>query len=119
MLVTYFGLGFMKKLFLTIAIGMILASGSVSAQLWSGNDFTETCTQEPDDYTASICSSFIIGIAQAGVSNRVLCLPENATIGQTLAIGRNYIKDHPEKRHIAASELIVASLIEAFPCSPE
>lgn len=43
-------------------------------------------------------------------------MPENATVGETLAIGTNYIKDHPEKRHIAASELILTSLIEAFPC---
>jgi len=109
----------MKKLIFTICFGLMLASGSVSAQLWDGNDFTKTCTQEPDDYSASICSSIVIGVAQAGVSNRIFCMPENVTNGQTFTIASEYIKDHPEKRHIAASELIVASLIEAFPCAPK
>ncbi len=108
--------GSLKKLIFTLCFGLILAGGSASAQVWTGNDFTKTCTQEPDEYATSICSSLITGIAQAGVSNRIVCMPENATVGETLAIGTNYIKEHPEKRHIAASELILTALIEAFPC---
>lgn len=109
----------MKKLFFTICAALALASGSVNAQLWSGNDYTETCTQEPDDYTASICSTFVIGIAQAGKGNGIFCMPPNVTHGQTFAIVDSYISDHPEERHTAASELVVASLIEAFPCQPK
>lgn len=106
----------MKKLFFTICFALTLASGSASAQLWSGNDYTETCTQEPDDYKSSVCSAFVIGIAQAGRSNRIFCIPATVTNGQTLAIVNEYINDHPEERHIAASDLVVTSLIEAFPC---
>ncbi len=61
----------------------------------------------------------MIGVAQAGISNRIFCMPENVTNGQTFAIVSEYIKDHPDERHIAASDLIVASLIEAFPCPPK
>ena len=109
----------MKKLIFTICFGLMLASGSVSAQLWDGNDFTKTCTHEPDDYAATICSGFVIGLAQAGVSNRIFCTPGNVTNGQTFAIASKYIKDHPEKHHIAASDLVVESLIQSFPCPPK
>jgi hypothetical protein len=108
--------GSMNKLIFTLCFGLILAGGSASAQVWTGHDFTKTCTQKSDEYATSVCSSLITGIAQAGVSNRIICMPENATVGETLAVGNNYIEDHPEKRHIAASELILASLMEAFPC---
>lgn len=109
----------MKKLIFTIGFGLTLAGGSASAQLWTGHDFTETCTQEPDEYAASICSTLITSIAQAAVSNRIVCMPKNATVGETLAIGTNYIKDHPEKHHLAASDLVVESLIQTFPCPPK
>ncbi|NKB50251.1 MAG: hypothetical protein GKS02_12915 [Alphaproteobacteria bacterium] len=109
----------MKKLFFIIGLPLMLAGGSASAQLWSGNDYRETCTLEPDEYKTSVCSAFIIGIAQAGRSNKIFCMPEDVTNGQTHAIVNSYINDNPEERHLAASELIVTSLVKAFPCQPK
>ena len=109
----------MNRLFFTIGFAVMLAGGSVNAQVWTGHDYTKTCTEDPDEYAASNCSTFVIGIAQAGRSNRVFCMPPDVTIGQTFAIVDGYIKDHPEARDTAASEMVVASLIEAFPCQPK
>ena len=106
----------MKKLIFTIFVGLMLASGSAGAQLWDGHDFKKTCTQESDEYVATICSSFVIGVAQAGISNRIICTPENVTNGQALAVVTKYMNDHPENLHVGASDLVVASLMEAFPC---
>jgi hypothetical protein len=43
-------------------------------------------------------------------------MPPTVTRGQTFAVVDSYISDHPEARDTAASEMVVASLIEAFPC---
>jgi hypothetical protein len=106
----------MNKLILTIGLALIFAAGPVTAQVWTGHDYTQTCNGDPDEYEASVCATFVIGIAQAGKGNGLICMPPTVTRGQTFAVVDSYISDHPEARDTAASEMVVASLIEAFPC---
>lgn len=110
------GFGSMNKLFYTIGFALMFAGGPVSAQVWSGHDYTQTCKGDPGEYEASICATFVISIAQAGKSNGLFCMPPEVTRGQTFTVVDTYIVDHPDASNTAASEMVVASLIKAFPC---
>lgn len=109
----------MNKLFFTIGLALMFAGGPANAQVWTGHDYTQTCKGDPDEYEASICGTFVISIAQAGKGNGLFCMPPDLTHGQTFAVVDTYIVDHPDARDTAASEMVVTSLIKAFPCQPK
>ncbi|GEC14650.1 Rap1a/Tai family immunity protein [Nitrobacter winogradskyi] len=44
------------------------------------------------------------------------CLPKNASLIQISDVFCKYLKDYPAKRHVGASELVVESLLNVWPC---
>ncbi len=45
-----------------------------------------------------------------------ICPPTSSTSGQDQDIFLNYLRNHPEERHLTAAELFHTSMQEAFPC---
>ena len=60
--------------------------------------------------------SSIIDIQSSGsaINGKRACIPRNADMNQIVDLFKNYVRDHPEKRHLLAANLAA----EAFPCRP-
>ena len=51
---------------------------------------------------------------------RVFCVPQGETdvkSGQLVEVVKLYLRDHPEKRHLPAADLVTAAIKEKFPCN--
>jgi hypothetical protein len=46
----------------------------------------------------------------------LICLPENASVGQMIRIFQKYVKDHPEHEHIPYPDIVLKSLWEQYFC---
>jgi hypothetical protein len=44
-------------------------------------------------------------------------VPVGSVRQQTVDVVVNYLRDHPETRHLGGSELVVTALKEKFPCN--
>ena len=93
----------------------------------SGNKLLELCDAPFGTNNQAWCDGYIIGVddtltiteavsGTAGASHRYYCLRQDVTLGQTSLVVLNYLKAHPDKLDLIASELVIAALAEAFPC---
>ncbi len=46
------------------------------------------------------------------------CIPQNADISQMVDLFKNYVRDHPDRRHLLAANLAAEAFALAFPCRP-
>jgi hypothetical protein len=62
----------------------------------------------------------IIDLQSSGsaINGKKACIPRNADMGQIVDLFKNYIRDHPEKRHLLAANLVAEAFALAFPCRP-
>lgn len=108
----------MMRLFLLLIL--LLLSEDLLAGFDEGNKLYEHCVTAQDDFSNGVCIGYINGISltisaieQATKTNTV-CITENATQRSIRDIVVNYMKTHPEKRHLYLYELIISSLKEAY-----
>jgi hypothetical protein len=64
--------------------------------------------------------SSIIDIQTSGsaVNGKKACIPLNADMNQIVDLFKNYVRDHPERRHLLAANLAAEAFALAFPCRP-
>lgn len=91
----------------------------VSPVFWNGDDLYEHC-RHPED---TACITFVMGasdaiatVANLGAGRRFFCATVNATSEQERAIVTQFLADHPDARHQVAGSLVIAALMQAFPC---
>ena len=65
-------------------------------------------------FTGYSMVSNALSLKEAGVER--VCVPDEAKLKQMILVVQKYLKDHPEKLHSGAGELIMTALKEAFPC---
>jgi len=68
------------------------------------------------------CAGYVLGVSDAqqarqgaGQPSRV-CLPASATANDAVAKVGAYLVAHPEKRPLAAQDLVIEALAAAYPC---
>jgi hypothetical protein len=71
---------------------------------------------------ASQCASYVLGVSDAeqagqgaGGANRI-CLPATATAPSLAATVTAFLEGHPDKRPLAAQDLVIEALSAAYPC---
>lgn len=64
--------------------------------------------------------SSVIDIQSSGnsVNGKKACIPRNADMNQMVDLFKNYVRDHPERRHLLAANLAAEAFALAFPCRP-
>jgi hypothetical protein len=103
--------------------------GVAHAQLRNadGNMVSTWCATIANEATAAMqagsCLGYlwsIIDIQTSGgaVNGRKACIHRNADMGQMVDLFKNYVRDHPEKRHLLAANLAAEAFATAFPCRP-
>jgi len=103
---------------------IVPVQNTLAAERLFGTNLLEHC--ETDD---SFCFGFVTGAAigihvgsgMYGMKIRdvVWCVPEGAdgiSASQHVAVVQKYLRDHPEKLHRPAEELVAEALNQAFPC---
>ncbi|MCG6533887.1 MAG: hypothetical protein L7F78_04190 [Syntrophales bacterium LBB04] len=66
-----------------------------------------------DTYESGRYCGYILGVCDAMA--RAYDAPNNANVGQIVAVVTKYVRDHPEKWNEPAADLVIKALQEAFP----
>ena len=95
-------------------------------EFYTGESLYAQCATRPGDpdYAARSlrCAGYVLGVSDAqqaaqgaGARGRV-CLPATASATQVVATVSAYLAAHPEKRPLAAQDLVIEALGAAYPC---
>lgn len=89
----------------------------------SGNSLYARCStavEDAVDVDAIACAGYISGISDAlsvtDIYGFRACIPDSATRAQVRDIVKEFLRRHPETRHLAAAPLAAHALANAFPC---
>ena len=100
----------------------MIASESSYAGFISGNKLAENM-QEYNKFLAGVeysygasasFSAYVTGVADT--IDNLWCSSSSVTVGQIVKVVSKYLENNPEKLHLSASSLIMAALMQAFPC---
>jgi hypothetical protein len=95
-------------------------------EFYTGETLFAQCSARAgeSDYAAHAlrCAGYVLGVSDAqqaaqgaGARGRV-CLPSSASANQVVATVGAYLAAHPEKRPLAAQDLVIEALGAAYPC---
>jgi hypothetical protein len=95
----------------------------------NGNQLYTNCTARNTEgptyqgLLAGICIGYVTAITDAlssgnSVNGFKACIPISADMNQIVDVVKNFIRDHPEKRHLIAGSLVADAFARAFPCRP-
>ena len=107
-----------------LAIMAALAAPSISqAEFWDGyklkeladaDDRTDIGNVQPGDYQkVGSLNGFVVGVHDA-VEGILVCVPNQAKVGQIVGIVKKYVRENPDKWNRAASSLVINALSSAF-----
>jgi Rap1a immunity proteins len=97
---------------------LFLGVSPAASDFFTGKELQAFCDSPNwDEKNPSVCFGYIIGVASALDGMSVICFSTEVRARQVEDVVKNYLKAHPEKRHDAASALVIAALKEKFPCN--
>lgn len=112
-----------------LAIVLVICAIGSSARAWAkvaggdGNDLEEECKAAIAGETgarAGLCVGFINAYRQIAAmipDQKLLCDPANTIRNeQFIKVLVKYLDEHPEKLHLAGTQLVYDAMSEAFPC---
>ena len=112
------------------AIGLVAASAApapaADLEFFTGEGLRAECTAAPGDADFATkqgrCTGYVVGVSDAeqagqgaGGTPRI-CYPASITATQMVAAVTAFLTAHPEKRPLAAQDLVVEALSAQFPC---
>jgi predicted oxidoreductase len=110
----------MKVASIALAIGLGISSVAHAQSFFSGNEVYQWCR---DSARKPLCTSFIGGatdlIAAYQLANRTqktLCVPRQADLGQVVDVVVAWLERHPAERHQQAASIVAVSLHEVWEC---
>lgn len=113
---------------ISLSVGLaIAASVGASAQsndTASGNWWLPMCAASSGINQAR-CLAYLEGFIGAHDmmvalgSRPVVCPPQGVNLGQAMRVVVKYMRDHPERMHMAFVTLVGPALFNAFPCRNE
>jgi hypothetical protein len=119
-----------KRAAALMAIGLALGATHVGRagdlEFFTGEGLYAQCAARPSegDYQAKIarCMGYVLGVSDAqqaaqgsGAPGRV-CLPATVSAPQLSGSVAHFLETHPEKRRLAAQDLVIEALSADYPC---
>jgi hypothetical protein len=99
-----------------VALTCLPASAQTVTAFYSGNALWNECSDN-HAFQFGLCMGFVAGIADAmNIAGTKACFPPGVTVGQTVNVVKQFLGQHPERRHETAVLLVASALGEAFPC---
>lgn len=96
-----------------IAITLALASTAASAEFYDGNELFKHMQGDANNRVLAI--GYVAGVFDLG-RGEFHCAPERVSLGQAYDIVRQSMTDRPSIRHMDASILVSAALMDVWPC---
>lgn len=96
---------------------MLLFAVMAVTAFQTGNDLQYSCIRQDH------CIAYVVGAVDAwddsfiAFRSKLFCTPAGLTQGQAADIFAHFLDTHPEKRHLAAADLVLSAMMDAFPCS--
>jgi Rap1a immunity proteins len=107
---------------MALLLGFMFWATEAQCSFIDGNKLFESCMGK-SEADVSFCNGYVAGAFdnEDRYFVRNDCVPEDARLGQLVDIVTSWLKDHPEKRHLKASEVVTDAIKERFPppCHPE
>jgi hypothetical protein len=100
----------MQKL---IALTLLTLSTAASAEFYDGNDLFKNI--QGDANARLLALGYVAGVFDLG-RGEYHCAPERVTLGQAYDIVKQWMVKKPSVRHMDASVLVSAALMEVWPC---
>ncbi|HVM98592.1 MAG TPA: Rap1a/Tai family immunity protein [Caulobacteraceae bacterium] len=109
------------------AIGLLAApAAAADLEFFTGQSLYAQCSAKPADADFAtrnaLCTGYVVGISDAqqaaqgmGGPQRV-CFPAGVTAAQMVVAVTAFLDAHPEKRPLAAQDLVVEALSAQSPC---
>lgn len=85
----------------------------------SGNDLYDDCTAPRGGDKHLSCVNYVMGVADALLLTRNVCIPKSAAATQAVDVVTNYLRAHAEVRTYTAASITGVALREAFRCGIE
>jgi len=120
-----------KRLATAAGALILLTAGAARAagtdlEFYTGDELFAQCSATPSDADypprSARCLGYVIGVSdalqaeQGGGKPGVVCIQPATQAAQLAEAVRGYLQAHPEKRRVAAPDLVISALSEAFPC---
>jgi Rap1a immunity proteins len=109
-----------RVMLVAVALSSLVAGTAAHAGFRDGNKLFEDCKYtdtNSNTFPAGTCAGYIVGAVDALLETGAFCVPDGVEAGQVIDVVKLYLAQHPEKRHLAASDLVVDALKEKFPCN--
>ena len=105
---------------LALMISSVAKAQKTSDIINSGDDFLAVCQYE-NNRPPDVCLAYVAGVAGTLALNwsdtgQRICIPNNATLRNTLDLVLQYIKDNPEKRNQKTIFLVAQVAIKKYVC---
>ena len=112
------------------ALGLVLAASAPSRaadlEFFTGESLSAQCAAKSGDADFATrqgrCVGYVVGVSDAeqagqgqGGAQRV-CYPAGVTATQMVVAVTDFLAAHPEKRPLAAQDLVVEALAAHYPC---
>jgi hypothetical protein len=112
----------MNKWISILAITTVMLSGnSAFSDYYSGNRLLEYCN--PNSSKRDICTGYVAGTIGAIDTRNIwenidsgICVPKEASLGQSIKVVVKYLETNPDKLHLSASSNVLNAFLDAFPC---
>ncbi len=117
--------------FAAVLAGLGLMAGAAPAcgadlEFFTGQTLLAQCAAKPGDADYATknarCTGYVIGVSDAqqarqglGSTQRV-CFPATVTAAQMSTAVAEFLDAHPDKRPLAAQDLVVEALAAQYPC---
>jgi len=86
----------------------------------SGTDLGVECNNTKDQFSTGACVGYIVAAAEIADSGYLqgyrTCIPKGASAGTLQDVVRRHLDRHPELKEYVGYQVVVVSLMEAFPC---
>jgi Rap1a immunity proteins len=113
---------------LTLSLWLAAAAPAPAADLefFTGESLSMQCSAKPGDPEFAArqarCVGYVVGVSDAeqagqgqGAAGRV-CYPAGVTADKMVAAVSAFLAAHPEKRPLAAQDLVIEALAAQYPC---
>lgn len=107
---------FLTLLFSSAANAAFYTAGDIQKGIISYDRVNQMRTVQADVQESAVMLGYIASVADQASVEGLTCLPRAATIGQLVAVTRNYLNAHPNVWDVSGTVVIRLALIDAFPC---
>jgi hypothetical protein len=114
--------------FLAVGLWLGAAPSAPAADLefFTGESLSAQCSAKPGDADFAVrqarCVGYVVGVSDAeqagqgqGAAGRV-CYTAGVTADKMVAAVASFLTAHPEKRPLAAQDLVIEALAAQYPC---